>query len=170
MLKTNCRLAGLIYLIHDKANRGQPLSTRQCHRNRQKSSLRAKVEFPFHIIKRLWGPATRRYRGLAKNTARLHLLFALSSLYQVRQTLLAAAGSFCALQKISSPSHTPSSAGSFPEAPRGRYLKHTSTPAPSRNSTPPTASARPTSAASSPIWKPPIKEAEKFIRELKAEG
>ena len=91
MLKANCRQAGLIYLIHDKANRGHALSTRQHHRNRQKSSLRAKVEFPFRIIKRLWGHATVRYRGLAKNTARLHLLFALSNLYQVRKTLLAAA-------------------------------------------------------------------------------
>jgi len=91
MLKANCRQAGLIYLIHDKAHRGRPLSARQHHRNRQKSSLRAKVEFPFRIIKRLWGHATVRYRGLAKNTARLHLLFALSNLYQVRQTLLTAA-------------------------------------------------------------------------------
>lgn len=91
MLKTSCRQAGVIYLIHDKASRGQPLSGRQQHRNRQKSSLRSKVEFPFRIIKRLWGHATVRYRGLAKNTARLHLLFALSNLYQVRKTLLAAA-------------------------------------------------------------------------------
>lgn len=91
LLKANCRQAGLIYLIHDKANRGQPLSARQRHRNRQKSSLRSKVEFPFRIIKRLWGHASVRYRGLAKNTARLHLLFALSNLYQVRKTLLAAA-------------------------------------------------------------------------------
>jgi len=91
MLKTSCRQAGVIYLIHDKAHRGQALSGRQHHRNRQKSSLRAKVEFPFRIIKRLWGHATVRYRGLAKNTARRHLLFALSNLYQVRKLLLAVA-------------------------------------------------------------------------------
>ena len=91
MLKTSCRQAGLIYLIHDKASRGHALSARQHQRNRQKSSLRAKVEFPFRIIKRLWGHATVRYRGLAKNTARLHLLFALANLYQVRRTLLAVA-------------------------------------------------------------------------------
>ena len=91
MLKANCRQAGLIYLIHDKATRGQPLSARQHHRNRQKSSLRSKVEFPFRIIKRLWGHASVRYRGLAKNTARVHLLFALSNLYQARRALLATA-------------------------------------------------------------------------------
>ena len=91
MLKTSCRQTGLIYLIHDKASRGHALSARQHQRNRQKSSLRAKVEFPSRIIKRLWGHATVRYRGLAKNTARLHRLFALANLYQVRRTLLAVA-------------------------------------------------------------------------------
>lgn len=91
LLKTHCRQAEVVYLIHDKATRGHALSTRQHHRNRQKSSVRAKVEFPFRIIKRLWGHATVRYRGLAKNTARLHLLFALANLCQVRKTLLAAA-------------------------------------------------------------------------------
>lgn len=91
MLKANCRRAGLAYLIHDKGTRAKPLSSRQRHRNRQKSSLRSKVEFPFRIIKRLWGHASVRFRGLAKNTARLHLLFALSNLYQVRRSLLAAA-------------------------------------------------------------------------------
>jgi transposase, IS5 family len=91
MLKTGCRQAGLVYLIHDKGTRAKPLSSRQRHRNRQKSSLRSKVEFPFRVIKRLWGHASVRYRGLKKNTARLHLLFALSNLYQVRRILLAAA-------------------------------------------------------------------------------
>lgn len=91
MLKANCRQAGLTYLIHDKGTRAKPLSARQRHRNRQKSSLRCKVEFPFRIIKRLWGHASVRYRGLAKNTARLHLLFALSNLYQARRSLLALA-------------------------------------------------------------------------------
>ena len=91
MLKGHCRQAGLFYLIHDKATRAKPLSARQQHRNRQKSSLRCKVEFPFRIVKRLWGHAGVRFRGLAKNTARLHLLFALSNLYQVRRRLLATA-------------------------------------------------------------------------------
>lgn len=90
MLKANCRQAGLIYLIHDKGTRAKPLSPSQRHRNRRKSSLRSKVEFPFRIIKRLWGHAGVRYRGLKKNTSRLHLLFALSNLYQVRRVLLSA--------------------------------------------------------------------------------
>jgi transposase, IS5 family len=91
MLKADYRQAGLIYLVHDKGTRAKPLSVRQRHRNRRKSSLRSKVEFPFRIIKRLWGHASVRYRGWAKNTARLHLLFALSNLYQSRRAMLAAA-------------------------------------------------------------------------------
>jgi transposase, IS5 family len=90
-LKTCCREAGLLYLIKDKATNHTTLSARQRHRNRHKSSVRAKVEFPFRIIKHLWGHACVRYRGLAKNTSRLFLLFALSNLYQVRRSLLAAA-------------------------------------------------------------------------------
>ena len=37
-------------------------------RNRTKSSVRAKVEHRFHVIKRVFGFANARYRGLAKNT------------------------------------------------------------------------------------------------------
>lgn len=89
-LKAHCRQAGLLYLITDKAARSVKLSGKQLHSNRQKSSVRAKVEFPFRIIKHLWGHTKVRYRGLAKNTAQLHFLFALSNLFQARRALLAA--------------------------------------------------------------------------------
>lgn len=90
MLKASCRQAGVAYLINDKAGNGRPLSERQRQRNRRHSSVRSKVEFPFRIIKQLWGHTRVRYRGLAKNLARLHVLFALSNLYQARRALLAA--------------------------------------------------------------------------------
>jgi IS5 family transposase len=90
-LKAECRQAGLFYLIADRAARYVTLSTKQRRANRQKSSVRAKVEFPFRIIKQLWGHTKVRYRGLAKNAARLHFLFALSNLFQARRALLAAA-------------------------------------------------------------------------------
>lgn len=57
-----------------------------------KASIRAKVEHPFRVIKRQFGHVKVRYRGLAKNTARLHTLFALSNLWMVRRTLLQEAG------------------------------------------------------------------------------
>jgi transposase, IS5 family len=53
-----------------------------------KASIRAKVEHPFRVIKCQFGHAKVRYRGLAKNTAQLHTLFALSNLWMVRRALL----------------------------------------------------------------------------------
>jgi IS5 family transposase len=54
-----------------------------------KASIRAKVEHPFRVIKRQFGHVKVRYRGLAKNTAQLHMLFALANLWLVRRQLLA---------------------------------------------------------------------------------
>ena len=45
-----------------------------------KAGVRAKVEHPFRVIKRQFGFAKVRYRGLKKNTAQLFILFALSNL------------------------------------------------------------------------------------------
>jgi IS5 family transposase len=90
-LKAHCRQAGLTYLINDKAAKHVKLTTKQQRANRHKSGVRAKVEFPFRILKQLWGHTKVRYRGLAKNTARLQFLFALSNLFQARRALLAAA-------------------------------------------------------------------------------
>jgi len=53
-----------------------------------KASIRAKVEHPFRVIKRQFGHVKVRYRGLAKNTAQLHTLFALSNLWMARRALL----------------------------------------------------------------------------------
>ena len=52
-----------------------------------KASIRAKVEHPFRVIKRQFDHVKVRYRGLAKNTAQLHTLFALSNLWMVRRHL-----------------------------------------------------------------------------------
>lgn len=57
---------------------------------RLKASIRAKVEHPFRVIKRQFGHVKVRYRGLAKNTAQLHTLFALSNLWMMRRTLMGA--------------------------------------------------------------------------------
>lgn len=50
--------------------------------------IRAKVEHPFRVIKRQFGYAKVKYRGLAKNTANLMTLFALSNLWMARRRLL----------------------------------------------------------------------------------
>ena len=53
------------------------------------SRVRAWVEHPFHVVKNLFRHKKLRYRGLAKNTAQLHTLFALANLVIVKKTLLA---------------------------------------------------------------------------------
>ena len=55
-----------------------------------KASVRAKVEHPFRVIKRQFGHVKVRYRGLAKNTAQLHTLFALANLWLVRRQMMRA--------------------------------------------------------------------------------
>ena len=57
-----------------------------------KASVRAKVEHPFRVVKQQFGHAKVRYRGLAKNTARLTMLFALSNLWMARRQVLGAQG------------------------------------------------------------------------------
>ncbi len=54
-----------------------------------KASIRAKVEHPFRVIKQQFGHAKVRYRGLAKNTARLQVMFALGNVWMARRQLLA---------------------------------------------------------------------------------
>ncbi|WP_264884156.1 IS5 family transposase, partial [Stutzerimonas stutzeri] len=57
-----------------------------------KAQVRAKVEHLFRVIKRQFGYVKTRFRGLAKNTAQLVTLFALSNLWMARRYLLTNAG------------------------------------------------------------------------------
>ena len=52
-----------------------------------KAQLRAYVEHPFHVVKNLFRHRKARYRGLAKNTAQLHSLFALANLVIAKPAL-----------------------------------------------------------------------------------
>ena len=63
----------------------------QRKKNRSKSRVRAKVEHPFRILKRIFGFEKVRYRGLAKNHNRLCASFALVNLYLHRKRLVALA-------------------------------------------------------------------------------
>ncbi|MGA7522802.1 MAG: IS5 family transposase [Acidobacteriaceae bacterium] len=57
-------------------------------KNRVKARVRAKVEHPFRIVKRIFGFEKTRYRGLAKNHQRLCVNFALANLYLHRKRLV----------------------------------------------------------------------------------
>lgn len=57
-------------------------------KNRTKSRVRAKVEHLFFVIKRVFGFAKVRYRGLEKNAQRLFVTCALANLFMARRHLL----------------------------------------------------------------------------------
>ena len=86
--RQHCRHAGIRYRVNRRPNGTQPLSEYQKTINRSRSRRRARGEFAFHVVKRLWGFAKVRYRGLHKNTVRVLALFALANLYLVRRRLL----------------------------------------------------------------------------------
>jgi len=63
-----------------RAYRSAPLTDADRETNRRKSSVRSKVEHPFLTLKRLWGFAKARYRGLAKNANRAFAMLAMVNL------------------------------------------------------------------------------------------
>ena len=69
--------------------RGRNRARQHEHR---KASVRAKVEHPFRVIKRQFGLTKVRFKGLAKNTAHVITLFALSNLWMARRKIMALMG------------------------------------------------------------------------------
>lgn len=63
-----------------RAYKNRPLSDADKATNRRKSSVRSKIEHPFLTIKRIWGFAKVRYRGLAKNANRAFAMLAMLNL------------------------------------------------------------------------------------------
>lgn len=80
--------AGICYRINRRGIRSRPLTEHQKAINRIRFRVRARAEHAFQMVKRLWGFSKVRYRGLAKNTARLFTAFALANLYLLRRRLL----------------------------------------------------------------------------------
>jgi len=56
-------------------------------KNRHKSRVRARVEHPFLVLKRIFGFTKVRYRGIAKNAERLYVACALVNIFQLRRPL-----------------------------------------------------------------------------------
>lgn len=91
-----CSQTGIRYRVNRRGKRGHPITPAQRLINRSRSRIRARVEHPFNVVKRLWGFTKVRYRGIAKNLAKAYALFALANLYLVRRQLLPP-GARCAL-------------------------------------------------------------------------
>jgi IS5 family transposase len=90
--RQSARALRIRYRINRRPSR-RPLTEHERHINRLRSRARARCEHVFHVVKRLWGFSKVRYRGLAKNTARLFTAFALANLYLLRRRLLSQQGS-----------------------------------------------------------------------------
>jgi transposase, IS5 family len=71
-----------------KGFRNRGLTEREREKNSRKSSVRAKVEHAFLIIKRIFGFAKVSYRGMMKNGNRLFVVAALANLFMARHHLL----------------------------------------------------------------------------------
>src|SRR5574343_121491 len=69
-------------------NKTKPSQALRDKLEKLKASIRAKVEHPFRVIKCQFGHRKVRYRGLAKNTSQLLVMFALSNLWMVRKRIL----------------------------------------------------------------------------------
>jgi len=73
---------------HRRYRRGDRVNQIERRKNRHKSRVRAKGEHPFLVLKRLFGFAKVRYRGIAKNAERLNVACALVNLFLLRRPLL----------------------------------------------------------------------------------
>jgi IS5 family transposase len=84
--------------IHAAAPKAQDMTSRRARykdgvdeverrKNRTKARVRSKVEWPFRILKRVFGYTKVRYRGLKKNHEWLLAAFALVNVYQHRKRL-----------------------------------------------------------------------------------
>lgn len=82
------RAQGVRYRVNRRGTHHYPLTEHQKKINQSRSRTRARGEHAFRIVKRLWGFAKVRYRGLMKNTARAFATFALANLYLVRKFLV----------------------------------------------------------------------------------
>lgn len=82
------RSEGVRYRVNRRGCRYRPLTENDRRINRSRSRIRAFVEYPFLVVKRLWGWSKTRYRGLAKNTARAFSAFAMANLYLARKDLV----------------------------------------------------------------------------------
>jgi IS5 family transposase len=85
--------------IHAAAPEAQDMTSRRAkykgvvdeverRKNRTKAKVRSRVEWPFRILKRIFGFTKVRYRGLKKNHEWLLAAFALVNLYQHRKRLV----------------------------------------------------------------------------------
>jgi len=72
-----------------KAARNRPLTVAEKRENGRRSRIRARVEHPFLVMKRVFGYGKVRYRGHAKNAHQIIEMCGLVNLFMARRRLLA---------------------------------------------------------------------------------
>jgi len=80
---------GVAFNVNQRGSRRHALTKAERARNRRLSRVRATVEHPFLVVKRLWGHTKARYRGIQKNLAQMFTLFGLANVFRVRRRLMA---------------------------------------------------------------------------------
>jgi Transposase DDE domain len=88
------RTTGLGHMISRRTRYKRMVDEIQRKKNRTKARMRAKVEHPFHALKRMFGLVKVRFRGLKKNHDHLCAAFALVDVYMHRKRL-APNGTWC---------------------------------------------------------------------------
>jgi IS5 family transposase len=86
--KRHARKAGVFWGVSLKASKQHPLSEANKRFNHRMSSIRARVEHVFRVIKRQFGYTKVRYKGLKKNAAQVFSLVGLTNLYLARRALM----------------------------------------------------------------------------------
>ena len=86
-LKRAARKAGVFWGVSLKSSSKHKLTTANKRHNHKMSSVRARVEHLFRVIKRQFGYTTVRYKGLVKNAAQVFTLIGLTNLYLARRKL-----------------------------------------------------------------------------------
>ena len=82
------RKAGVFWGVSLKASKQHPLTAANKRFNHRMSSIRARVEHLFRVIKRQFGYTKVRYKGLAKNAAQVFSLIGLTNLYLARREIM----------------------------------------------------------------------------------
>jgi IS5 family transposase len=85
--KRGARSLGMAWKVNDKRKPKKNLSATQKKRNRKNSSIRARVEHCFRVLKCQFGYKKVRYKGLNKNRVQVFALLGLTNLYMLRKQL-----------------------------------------------------------------------------------
>jgi len=86
--KRGARAIGMSWKVNDKRKPKKNMSVSQKKSNRKNSSIRARVEHCFRVMKCQFGYKKTRYKGLEKNRVQILSLLSLTNLYMQRKHLM----------------------------------------------------------------------------------